>query len=260
MAPEQARAQAIDERADLFSLGCVLYEALTGRRPFDGPTVMAVLAALENDEPSPPHHLEADVPPELSRLIMRMNAKDPNGRPRNAQEVAETMDQIAQEKSRHRQSRRWPVFVALGLGAAGIAALVGVVIITFKAPGGGTTEVRVRDDRTVEFDKNGGMTIKQGPPAKPDAEVPGPPTNGILQDQPTAAEAIQDFVACHGLSGKQFDTWLAKEANILHAASSETLSKTWKLRVKREARRPLCLVGISTMTRSMAALKSAKLA
>ena len=52
----------------------------------------------------------------------------------------------------------------------------------------------------------------------------------------------------------------AADVVILHAASSETLSKTWKLRVKREARRPLCLVGISTMTRSMAALKSAKLA
>jgi WD40 repeat protein len=88
MAPEQARGQAVDARADLFSLGCVLYQLATGRRPFTGPTVMAILTSLAVDHPPAADRVNPQVPPELARLIDRLLAKDPAARPASAKEVA----------------------------------------------------------------------------------------------------------------------------------------------------------------------------
>ena len=81
MAREQARGLAVDPRCDLFSLGAVLYELVTGRRPFQGPDALAVLAALAMTVPPQPHEVNPGVPPALSDLIMRLLAKDPDGRP-----------------------------------------------------------------------------------------------------------------------------------------------------------------------------------
>src|SRR5262249_26768937 len=62
MAPEQARGEPVDARADLFSLGCVLYQMLTGRQPFSGPDVMAALTRLAVETPAEPHPLDPECP------------------------------------------------------------------------------------------------------------------------------------------------------------------------------------------------------
>jgi serine/threonine protein kinase len=98
MAPEQAAAgDDLDTRADLFSLGCVLYQAATGRRAFDGPDVMAVLSALANHDPPPACEVNFDVPPALSDLIARMMEKDPARRPASAHAVAEALRALGPE-------------------------------------------------------------------------------------------------------------------------------------------------------------------
>ncbi len=94
MAPEQARGLPIDQRADLFSLGCVLYEMCAGRRPFTGADTMAVLTSLIADRPYEPRALNPDVPPALSNLIMLLLEKDVSRRPGSAKEVAEALRQI----------------------------------------------------------------------------------------------------------------------------------------------------------------------
>ena len=81
MSPEQARGPNLDSRSDLFSLGSVLYEAATGQRPFSGNDAMAILASLAADVPPPPIDLNADVPDELSDLIMELLEKNPADRP-----------------------------------------------------------------------------------------------------------------------------------------------------------------------------------
>jgi serine/threonine protein kinase len=91
MAPEQARGEPLDARADLFSLGCVLYRAVTGRLPFQGHGPMATLLALATETPPAPHELNAEVPQPLSALIMNLLAKDRSARPRSAAVVAEAL-------------------------------------------------------------------------------------------------------------------------------------------------------------------------
>ena len=88
MSPEQARGQKVDARADLFSLGCVLYHMLVGRQPFVGDSAMAVLAAVSFDDPRPPGEANPLVSPVLSDFVMKLLAKKPDDRPASAQEVA----------------------------------------------------------------------------------------------------------------------------------------------------------------------------
>src|SRR5262249_21273108 len=77
MAPEQARGEAVDYRADLFSLGCVLYWLCTSQLPFKGTDVLSTLAALATHTPEPPTALSRHVSPALSDLIMELLHKDP---------------------------------------------------------------------------------------------------------------------------------------------------------------------------------------
>ena len=88
MSPEQARGEPVDFRTDLFSLGAVLYLLCTGRPPFDGPTLTAVLTALAIGRQTPAGQLNPRVPAALSDLIDRLLAKAPADRPGSARAVA----------------------------------------------------------------------------------------------------------------------------------------------------------------------------
>jgi hypothetical protein len=89
MAPEQARGDEVDARADLFSLGSVLYEAASGAPPFDGKTPLAVLRRVADETQPPLRRLDPEVPQWLSDVIDRLLAKDPADRFQTATEVAQ---------------------------------------------------------------------------------------------------------------------------------------------------------------------------
>ena len=76
MSPEQARGEKVDARADIFSLGVMLYEMVAGRAPFVGATVGEVIAAILRDAPPPLHECVPDAPPELERIIGRALEKE----------------------------------------------------------------------------------------------------------------------------------------------------------------------------------------
>ncbi|MBY0525913.1 MAG: protein kinase [Gemmataceae bacterium] len=98
MAPEQARGLPLDGRSDLFSLGCILYQMVTGREPFARGEVMATLLALATEEPVPLLSLAPQTPLELDVLIARLLAKDPDGRPGSAQDVVDALTAIEQRE------------------------------------------------------------------------------------------------------------------------------------------------------------------
>jgi serine/threonine-protein kinase len=105
MAPEQIRADAtIDGRADLFSLGAVLYEMLTGRAPFTGETVHEIMEQVLGADPPPPGIVNAHVPPALDALVMRMLAKQPADRPPSARSVFRELRRI-EERLEERTTR-----------------------------------------------------------------------------------------------------------------------------------------------------------
>jgi hypothetical protein len=87
MAPEQARGEPVDHRADLFSLGVLLYRMCTGRQPFTGPNSLAVMHAVTAHTPPPVRALNPDIPVGLDHLIQRLMAKFAKDRPASAEEV-----------------------------------------------------------------------------------------------------------------------------------------------------------------------------
>lgn len=91
MSPEQARGEEVDSRADLFSLGSVLYEATTGTPPFEGKTPLVVLRRVADETPPPLREVNAEVPYWFSDIVERLLEKNPEKRYQTAAEVAEAL-------------------------------------------------------------------------------------------------------------------------------------------------------------------------
>lgn len=95
MSPEQARGQAVDQRSDIFSFGCVLYEIATGLRPFQGNTTADVMGAILREEPD----LKAVASPALQRIVAHCLEKSPEQRFQSAQDIAFDLDAVTQQDS-----------------------------------------------------------------------------------------------------------------------------------------------------------------
>jgi hypothetical protein len=95
MAPEQIRGQTVDGRADLFSLGVVLYELLTGARPFAGETISSVIYRVVHEEPRAASAVNPRVDAELSSLLRRALAKDPRERFQSGADLAAALRHLA---------------------------------------------------------------------------------------------------------------------------------------------------------------------
>jgi serine/threonine protein kinase/tetratricopeptide (TPR) repeat protein len=97
MAPEQALGRPIDHRVDLFSLGVVLFELLTGHMPFEGTTPTEIIDHILHETPVPPSRYIAAVPASLDAIVARALEKDPAFRYQRASEMARELSQVAEE-------------------------------------------------------------------------------------------------------------------------------------------------------------------
>jgi WD40 repeat protein len=180
MAPEQARGEVVDHRADLFSLGSVLYALCTGRAPFWAIGTMAVLKRVCEDMPRPIPEINPEVPDWLAALIARLHAKDPADRPQSAAEVTEllsahlaSLQQNAAVRIRPgprspgRRGRGWRVAAAalvLLLGSLTLTEATGVTrvaatVLRILTPDG-TLAVEVEDANVkVTIEGDGGLVI-----------------------------------------------------------------------------------------------------
>jgi hypothetical protein len=185
MAPKQARGESVDPRADLFSLGSVLYAMCTGRAPFRAYGTMAVLKRVCEERPSPIRQTNPDVPEWLVAIIEKLHAKDPAERYQSAAEVAEVLGQHlahvqnpsvvplppvarpARARGGFRDPRRWAAVAAVllclvgGLGfseATGVTQLAATVIRIFTPEG--TLVVEANDPAVkVSIEGDGGLVI-----------------------------------------------------------------------------------------------------
>ena len=132
MSPEQARGEPVDARSDLFSLGAVIYEMVTGRPPFSGATSSAILNAILNETPSSPRTINPHVPASLERVMMRLLAKERGARHQSASEVRTELHRVTRELEAHahRWRRRW---VRVG-GVAAAALLLAFGIWAARRP------------------------------------------------------------------------------------------------------------------------------
>ncbi len=125
MSPEQAQGKPVDQRSDLFSLGVIFYEMLSGRRPFAGGSAADLLAAVLRDQPQPLGELKPSVPGYLDELVRRCLEKDPDERPQHVDEIRQQLTTRGEPETRLQGATR-------GVGArrrTGVRWMVGLVAV-----------------------------------------------------------------------------------------------------------------------------------
>jgi serine/threonine protein kinase len=99
MSPEQVRGLPADARSDIFSFGALLFEVLSGRRPFEGPSLIETMNAILKEEPPPLVVPKGELPPALERLVLHCLEKDPANRFQSAQDLAFDLESLTLEGS-----------------------------------------------------------------------------------------------------------------------------------------------------------------
>ncbi len=124
MAPEQIQAKPVDGRTDIFALGCVLYEMLTGQKAFPGNSPTAVTNAILAIEPTPLSKARLDIPAAVERTVMKCLSKEPEGRWQSARDLKDELEWIAKQSSAEVQRRPFS-WVAAGALLASVVLLIG---------------------------------------------------------------------------------------------------------------------------------------
>ena len=140
MSPEQAEGRKLDGRSDIFSFGSVLYEMVTGRKPFTGESRLSILTKILNEDPTPPSQLAASIPPELEKIILRCLRKDPARRYQTMADLKVALEDVEAGVGLPGtgQFAAGAIAAALGLGraAAGTAAGCGFLRLAGVARAG----------------------------------------------------------------------------------------------------------------------------
>ncbi len=150
MSPEQVMGTAVDHRADLFALGVILYELLTGQKPFAGDNLSTIVYKIVNEEPPRVTEINHDLPRGYEEVIKKALAKNPDERYQSGREMvsdlkasrtfAEATRAYESEPSKPEaaaRGKKWPLALAGGMGVFAVLAFLGYKILPQKeaAPG-----------------------------------------------------------------------------------------------------------------------------
>jgi serine/threonine-protein kinase len=136
ISPEQVKGQRGDQRSDIYSLGAIFYEMLTGQPPFCGPNPLAVMNERVLNDPRPAHKLRAEISPELQEILNRALEREPRHRYATANEMAWELthqDQVGVEEGERRPAsgglrlpggRKMALYVCLALVPVALYALM----------------------------------------------------------------------------------------------------------------------------------------
>src|SRR5882724_9087725 len=153
MSPEQAAGRLLDHRTDIFSLGVVLHEMATGRRPFEGTSSAELVSAILRDTPPSVTDARPDLPSDLARIIRRCLEKDPSHRVQTARDVSNEFRDLAQVASRPPPV---PVSASRGVAAADSGATrteegFWVAVLPFKYAGSNADLTALADGLTEDI-------------------------------------------------------------------------------------------------------------
>jgi len=189
MSPEQALGRPLDARSDVFSMGAILYELLTGQRAFDGNQVEETLTRVASQAPTPIYQLNAEVPPELIEIVHRAMAKDAAERYQSAAEMRNDLVNVAAREDSGRRPTLPPDTAApalnrrsLRLVVATLAVSVSIVILALEQPHR-SSSAAPQAPAPAPMSSNGGAAGADALPAKAPAPETRSPANVSVQER-----------------------------------------------------------------------------
>jgi hypothetical protein len=252
MAPEQARGEPVDHRADLFGLGCVLYACCTGRPPFGGSTPFLVLKSVTEERPRPVQEINPHIPDYLADLIDRLLAKKPDDRVQSAREVAAVLGpnmvrllnadeevrcpltgRLMSGRSRRLlRGRSWllvPVLLFAALGALEVTELAGLTGVNafltgrfVRMPARAAAPAEVPVLQTLQ----GGASPVHGAAFSPDGHVVAVALDEGIVKLFNAADG-QVLRTLEGHQGPVWSVQFAPDGKTLATASDDTTVRLW---------------------------------
>ncbi len=160
MSPEQVKGEKVDQRSDIYSLGIVLFEMVAGKVPFEGDTSLSITLKHKTEEPPNPQDFNAQIPEELSTMILKCLDKEKEKRYQNTGEMLSDLDKIEKEISteeriptkrktrRVPRGRRFQTTWLVGIISVAVIAVLGYVLITQIKP---TGEIEIKPTGEIEW-------------------------------------------------------------------------------------------------------------
>lgn len=243
MAPEQSRHETVDRRADVFSLGVVLYELLTDQKPFRGNTLDEITDAVRNHEPPHANKIDPSIPEALALITARAMEKNPEHRYRSARAFSRELRHWLDEnpvssdgdtENAAASKQRW---IWGGVAAAGLM-LIGAALLSFTTSRRHDTPAPA--EVAVQTPAPAAVAVEAAPPAATPAIVATAASGAApapAADTPAAAPVVALAAAPAGASGaKAADPKAAKPAGAKEAAKETPKERRAREAREREAR------------------------